>query len=389
MRKNDYEKARDIAEYLFSIAKGEAGEDKEEFEQWVLNNPSAYRFMQKLSNREELAEFLQQPLSHHSKELAAQSLQKKMKQRIIRKRIRFFTKIAAVFFLFLSGGYLLYNNFYQEDGFVQEESVPRIVLGSGEVVLLEQLASSDQGKSEIMEANASELLHCKEDRLVQVDTVMNRLILPAKSRYTIQLPDGTKITVNANSTLFYPNVFTGEQRRVEIQGEAFFDVAKGEKPFVVTCAGVEIKAYGTKFNVNNQHENQVETVLTEGMVGVSMNQGEEVRLSPNQKATAFLNDERISKEDVFPGKYIAWLEGYFLFEGEDLKQVLEKLSQWYGVEFDFSSLPSRPIPIIARYYQQTPLEEILETITLSTQVAFVQQDGKYQMKEVGNKTCHK
>lgn len=382
MSKNDYEKARKIAEHLLAVAKGKKKRDCEEFERWVENNPSAYVLMQKLSDPERMTEFLQQSLPH-SKERSARVLQKRIERRTIRYRIVFFTKIAAIFFAFLSGGYYLLHSKQKTQETIIQHTSPKIVLGNGKTVFLNQLGERETKETGIVKTSDKELLHCKPVVSDQPDTSMNHLILPAKTRYTIQLSDGSKIIVNANSTLSYPNTFYGNERRVEIQGEAYFEVAKGEKPFVVVSSGVEIKAYGTKFNVSNYHGKQVETVLTEGKVGVSISQGEEIRLSPNQKATAFLGDGQIFREDIQPDKYIAWIQGYFLFDGENLNEVLEKLEQWYGVEFDLTSLTDRQIPIVAKYSQDTPLEEILQTIELSVKITFINDRGKYRIKETG------
>lgn len=242
MSKNDYEKARKIAEHLLAVAKGKKKRDCEEFERWVENNPSAYVLMQKLSDPERMTEFLQQSLPH-SKERSARVLQKRMEQRTIRYRIVFFTKIAAIFFAFLSGGYYLLHSKQKTQETIIQHTSPKIVLGNGKTVFLNQLGERETKETGIVKTSGKELLHCKPVVSDQPDTSMNHLILPAKTRYTIQLSDGSKIIVNANSTLSYPNTFYGDERRVEIQGEAYFEVAKGEKPFVVVSSGVEIKAY--------------------------------------------------------------------------------------------------------------------------------------------------
>lgn len=96
-----------------------------------------------------------------------------------------------------------------------------------------------------------------------------------------------------------------------------------------------------------------------------------------------MGDGQIFREDIQPDKYIAWIQGYFLFDGENLNEALEKLEQWYGVEFDLTSLTDRQIPIVAKYSQDTPLEEILQTIELSVKITFINDRGKYRIKETG------
>lgn len=376
MTTNDYEKAKKIAEHLHSIAQGQPDGGCEEFEQWVVDNPSAYGLMQKLSDPEELKALLRQ-MPTHSGEESFKELQQKRRNRTIRRYVRNCTAVAAIAIIFITAGYYLFRTAPQTES-CPEYTLPQIVMGNGDVVFIDRLIGSEESKVQIIETADGELIQHKQ--AANPDTSMNRLILPAKRKYTIQLSDGSKVTVNANSTFSYPTVFYGKERRVEIQGEAFFEVAKGDKPFIVSSSGVEIQAYGTSFNVNNYAGKEVETVLVTGSVGVTMQGKAEVRLCPNQKALADLSGGTISREEIQPETYIAWLQGYFIFEGENLDKVLEKMGAWYGVEFDLSALAGKKIPIVAKYNQNTPLEEILQTIEFSTQLKFTDRNGKIRIE---------
>lgn len=379
MTTTDYEKARRIAEHLHSIAQGQPVEECEEFDQWVINNPSAYEFMQKLSNPEETEGFLHHT-SQQSKAISCKELERKMKQRSISHYIRNFASVAAVVVLAIGCWYLFRGEQHSDREKSSEYSIPQIVLANGEVVSLDKITEFENSESQIEKTTTGEIIHrAKVDQATE-DTSTNKLILPSHTKYTIQLSDGSRVTVNANSILSYPTVFNGKERRVKIQGEAFFEVAKGEKPFIVVSSGVEIKAYGTSFNVNSYFQDKVETILISGSVGVTLRGEDEIRLLPNQKALADLATQTISQETVQPEKYIAWTQGYFLFEGENLDIVLQKLGQWYGIKFELSPLLNKHCPIVARYKQETPLDEILKTIELTTHVVFINNNGKYQMQ---------
>lgn len=380
MSETDYEKAKTIAEHLHAVAQGHTGEECEEYNQWVIDNPSAYELMQKLQDPQKLNALLHQiPLQN--KELSCKQLERKMKRRTARHYIRKISTAAAIV-IFVIGCWYLFRN--EPDSYRErnsESSTPQIVLANGEIVLLDNMKGFENNELKIETTKNGEIIHhVKSVPIMQDSSTINKLVVPAHMKYTIQLPDSSRVTVNANSTLSYPTAFNGNERRVEIQGEAFFEVGKNEKPFIVVGSGVEIKAYGTSFNVNNYLQDKVETILISGSVGVILQGKDEIRLLPNQKALADLNAQTISQETVKPEKYIAWTQGYFFFEGDNLDVVLQKLSLWYGVKFEASPLLDSHYPIVARYRQDTPLEEILKTIELTTHVAFIKQNGKYQIQ---------
>ena len=119
-------------------------------------------------------------------------------------------------------------------------------------------------------------IHTNDQALVYVDSLddqdvnlQNRLITPKGGEYTIMLADGTKVWVNAATEIRYPVKFAGKERRVRLEGEAYFEVVKNtEKPFIVEANGIEVKVYGTQFNVNTRRDDQIQTTLVEGSVSV-------------------------------------------------------------------------------------------------------------------------
>lgn len=380
MTETDYEKAKKIAGHLHAVAQGHTDEECEEFNQWVVDNPSAYELMRKLADPKELNALLHQvPL--HDKETSRRQLERKMRRRTVRRYIRNISTAAAVVMLAIGCWYLFRSepDSYSAGG--AESPMPQIVLANGEIVPLDNMKEFENNELKIETTANGEIIHRAKSAPLQRDSsTTNKLVLPAHTKYTIHLPDGSRVTVNANSTLSYPTAFNGKERRVEIQGEAFFEVAKNEKPFIVVGSGVEIRAYGTSFNVNNYLTDKVETILISGSVGVTLQGKDEIRLLPNQKALADLSVRTLSQETVQPEKYIAWTQGYFFFDGDNLDAVLQKLSQWYGVKFETAPLLDGPHPIVARYKQDTPLEEILKTIELTTRVVFIEDNGKYRIQ---------
>jgi len=171
----------------------------------------------------------------------------------------------------------------------------------------------------------------------------NELHTPNGAKYEVLLPDGTKVWLNASSTLRYPIAFASNERRVSLKGEAYFEVEKvtnNQKriPFYVETEGQLIQVLGTEFNVSAYADDlSIKTTLISGKVNVSqltnqvvLNPGEQAMSSPSEALTVI----KVNTEPI-----IAWKNGNFMFEDMDLKDILKQLSRWYNVEVEFDKLP--------------------------------------------------
>ena len=165
--------------------------------------------------------------------------------------------------------------------------------------------------------------------------VYNIMRTPKGRQFSITLPDGTKVWLNAASSLKYPTSFTGTERRVELTGEGYFEVAPDKrKPFFVKAGdGAEIKVLGTKFNVNAYHDEPgTNTTLLEGHVRVNnLETGEPAVLQPGQQAQLSERKTTINNTPDIE-KVMAWKNGRFNFEGADLKETMRQLERWYNIE---------------------------------------------------------
>ena len=171
------------------------------------------------------------------------------------------------------------------------------------------------------------------------EETFNTLRTPTGSAYQMTLADGTQVWVNENTVIRYPVAFKSEERRVQLRGEAYFDVAHdGEHPFLVETDGVEVKVYGTEFNVNAYDSTRIQTVLVEGKVGMRVNEtGEEVVLKPRQLAEYDKAASHISVTEVSPYAHIAWKNGEFVFDNTTIEEIMERLATWYGIEVFYAS----------------------------------------------------
>jgi ferric-dicitrate binding protein FerR (iron transport regulator) len=160
--------------------------------------------------------------------------------------------------------------------------------------------------------------------------------------YEFILPDGTQVQLNAASSLKFPSKFDGQERIVELKGEAYFQVAKDKKhKFKVRSAGQELTVLGTHFNVNAyEDESGVKTTLLEGSVRVNdteTSSAPAVILKPNQQSIV-TGSNRIKIEEVNAEDAIAWKNGVFLFEDEPLQVIMRKVSRWYNVDIEYQDV---------------------------------------------------
>ncbi|MDF2192599.1 FecR family protein [Paraflavitalea sp. CAU 1676] len=158
------------------------------------------------------------------------------------------------------------------------------------------------------------------------------LTTPIGGTYYVSLPDKSKVWLNADSRIKYPTVFSGRERRVEVLGEAYFEVAKDlSKPFVVKTGELDVEVLGTHFNVRNySDESAVKTTLIEGKVQVGASDKDPVVLTPGEQASmdaASGRGARVAAVDV--EAVMAWKNGYFEFRAATLSEVMKEIRRWY------------------------------------------------------------
>ncbi|HKO82211.1 MAG TPA: FecR domain-containing protein, partial [Chitinophagaceae bacterium] len=166
---------------------------------------------------------------------------------------------------------------------------------------------------------------------------MNTLTVPRGSRpLQLTLTDGTKIWLNAAASIIYPVVFSGDERKVQITGEAYFEVAKdATRKFYVSANGIETEVLGTHFNINAyEDETNVKITLLEGSINVSA-PGSLQHLAPGQQAKWENKGTIKVLNDVDTDEVMAWKEGVFDFNGMDMKSVMRQLARWYNVEVEY------------------------------------------------------
>jgi len=212
---------------------------------------------------------------------------------------------------------------------------------------------------------------------------------PMGVRTKFQLPDGSPGYLNSGSSLKYPVQFIGE-RKVELTGEAFFDVVhNAEIPFHVNTKNLDIKVLGTTFNViANEDEQTEEIVLQTGEVDVSSKSGDQMAvLKPNEQLTLDIEKQTVNKNDVEASQYTSWKEGKLVFRNENMQQVARRLSRWYNAEVIIDDRMLDTYTFHATFVDE-PLDEVLKLLSMTTPISYKEekrisdQEGVYQKRKI-------
>jgi transmembrane sensor len=221
-----------------------------------------------------------------------------------------------------------------------------LTLSDGSIVVLDSASKgmvSNQGNSKVEKVDNGLLAYTINNKhsMKNEEAYFNKIVTPRGGQYQVTLSDGTKVWLNAASSIYFPVVFQGSERKVELTGEAYFEVAKNKaKPFRVATYSSEIEVLGTHFNVNAYNDEAfVKTTLLEGMVKVSVPglvKNSPVKfLLPGQQSDINKEGQISIINNADTEEAVSWMNGYFQFKNTDLKTILRQISRWYDVDIEY------------------------------------------------------
>lgn len=259
-----------------------------------------------------------------------------------------------------------------------------LTLADGSVITLDSAANGQlakQGNSQIIKTKSGELVYEKTARNsagpLSTDhspLAYNMLVIPRGGQYQLTLPDGSKVWLNAASSIRYPIAFIGNERRVELTGEAYFEVAKdARKPFHVITPTQDVEVLGTHFNVNAYaDEPAVKTTLLEGSVKVRSENS--VVLKPGEQSVLEPHSPLAINHSPDLEQVMAWKNGFILFNKTDLKSIMRQVDRWYSVDVVFEGvIPQRTFT--GGISRSARLSELLHLLEVS-KVKFRIEDKK-------------
>jgi ferric-dicitrate binding protein FerR (iron transport regulator) len=184
---------------------------------------------------------------------------------------------------------------------------------------------------------------------------------PPGRRLDIQLSDGSKVRLNASGRITYPEKFSGSNRDVTLEGEAFFEVTKDPaRPFKVTTGPIVTTVLGTSFNVASD-SGYVQVALVTGRVKIENVPGhEELMLAPGE-ASFFAPGASLRKESFDPKEVLSWKEGVLYFKDADLQEMVRRLEQWYGIEIEIAGAEAHPKHLTGEFKDE-PLDNVLNLL---------------------------
>lgn len=251
--------------------------------------------------------------------------------------------IAAVFCIALGIGLYYYTKpGTYADGFAMQHKGEDLSPGGNRAVLTladgSTINLTDVKNGKLAEQAGIAINKTAEGKLVYTEIkatgtkpVYNTIKTPRGGQYQVILPDGTAVWINSATVLKYPALFSGKERSVQLEGEAYFEVAKNEvKPFRVISSGQTVEVLGTHFNVSAYPEEEaIRTTLLEGGVKV-VTKLRSALLMPGQQSV--VEGENIEVDEASMEEAIAWKNGMFQFEKADIKSIMNQISRWYNVD---------------------------------------------------------
>lgn len=327
---------------------------------------------------------------------------------------------AAILVILTGAGYYLFNKQQAATTVANNEAALKndvapgsnkavLTLSNGATIVLDDASNgmvAQQGNAKVLKPDDGQLVYTQEENNGNQTLSYNMLATPRSGQYQLVLPDGTKVWLNAESSIRYPVAFMGNERRVQITGEVYFEVAplrlrSGQKmTFIVEKGDMRVEVLGTHFNVNAySDESAIKTTLLEGKVKVVKGQWSMVNdqstkkdhtiiLKPGEQALIPAETEKakrsgnnriqIHKTDV--DDVIAWKNGLFHFENADIKTVMRQLARWYDVEVMYEGASVKNDPLFVEISRNTRLSDVLKVLEESGSAKFSIQGKKIIVK---------
>lgn len=385
---NNYQPYFDLGKLIAKYLRNELTEqEKDELEQWLQADEHNQELFKKLTDQTIIDSELE-TLEANDKDKAWENIVKKTgfkKTNRTKTTLKLWPSYAAAVIILIALGVTLtrYRHTSGEQKMAvktQKDLLPGsnkaiLTLADGSKIVLDDTKRgkiANQQNIVITKDESGELVYQvaeatqHEDQPLFEKVVMNMLATPRGGQYEIILPDGTKVWLNSASSLKYPTAFAGNERRVELTGEAYFEVSKDpSKPFYVKTTTQTVSVLGTHFNINSYaDEAATKTTLLEGSVKVISNiSGASVKLKPGEQAVNTINTIDV-KENADIDEAVAWKNGKFLFRNTDLHTIMRQLSRWYDVDVEYQG------NVVQKHYRgrisrNVPVSEIFQILKTS------------------------
>ena len=264
-----------------------------------------------------------------------------------------------------------------------------LTLANGQKIILEQTKEGRidlQDGTDLHKTGDSLLVYKSGETAANAGVYYNTLETPKGRQYSVVLPDGSRVWLNAASSLKYPTAFSGKERQVELTGEGYFEIAQDKiRPFKVKTPGQTVEVLGTHFNIKAYADEQSTwTTLLQGAVKVENSQHEAVRLKPGQQMVSGQKGEWRAIEKIDTAAVLDWKNGEFIFSGESLESVMHKVSRWYDVRVEYKDTALKKELFYGSVSRWANASEVMDMLALTGTIKFsiVPDDGPGNKKRI-------
>ncbi|SMC54761.1 FecR family protein [Pedobacter nyackensis] len=378
MSSNQEEYKKHLLEIMTRLKSGEATEaELREIDQWYEGSASDEKYADGMSNSEKLqakAKMLQRINSRIYQE--AVPLRKINTHQNLRKMA-----LAAVLLVIASGSIFFYQQNRQSKS-DQQILANKIAPGGNKAILtlangqkinlndaLNGQLATQSGMRITKTANGQLVYEVAKDGSSETTPQYNTIEVPVGGQWQAILADGSRVWLNALSSITFPTAFTGKERRVEIKGEAYFEIAHNKAmPFRVSSLGQTVEVLGTHFNVMAYADEKViKTTLLEGSVKIS-DGGRTQLLKPGEQAQVSANNIKVTN-DVDIEDVVAWKNGYFKF-ADNLESTMNKIARWYDVEVVYEDKPDNSLSFGGEVSRTRNIRDVLNIMEYTGKIHF-------------------
>lgn len=378
---NEQQQISEISRLIFREIIGLLSEkDQRYLKHWRDEHPENEALYQKLIHKARLSEELHQMqlvnIFRPLEDMHLRILQEgRRKRKIMLQRI---ISMAAMIAVFL-GTFFWFRTDLPEKTVVEQQTIAAggakaiLHLGNGSIINLDTLSRGmTQGRVNLVKTDERKLAYASQDSSkAGGQLIYNEIEVPRGGEFDLVLADGTVVWLNADSKLRFPVEFNGQERRVFLEGEAYFQVKKNTlMPFRVEIRNQTVEVLGTEFNVAGyRDETNVYTTLVTGKVKVQTS-NETLALIPGEQSIVDCHTGHIDKQEVDIEKIVSWKKGMFILEEQTLEQIMQKFARWYDISVFYQHAELKNMVfkgVVPRYAE---LQDVLKILEKTNEVRF-------------------
>lgn len=367
----------DIAAIILAYLRDEMDEENQrKLEEWLKKSESHQVLLARIRDEKMQYEDIRKILSYNANSAWLLVRQKATRKR--RRRMFAIYRVAASIVVVLGVSAMLWmrKDKQVEIGIADVETitpgrpVAKLTVASGMVYHLDSLNQVELTSS-LAENNGKEVVFKDRQEGDSIGEIKyNKIEIPRGGEYKIILSDGTRVYLNSQTELRFPESFANsEQRLVYLSGEAYFEVAKNpSKPFIVKCEDYAVKVLGTTFNVNSYENEEVsKTTLATGKIEIDM-AGKRKVLKPGQQVV--IKDGEMNVKEVDVEVYTTWMYENFRFQSESIQEIMTKLSRWYVMDVFYVNESVKNYHFTGYLPRYAQITDVLELLSLTTNIKF-------------------